>query len=208
MLPVTLDGTYQRILGEINEAHWEFAHRLFQLISVAFRPLSVEELAELLAFDFNAGQIPKFHEDWRTEDPVNTVLSTCSSLLSDVDVDGSRVIQFSHYSVEEFLTSPRLQASDDIISRRFHVSTTPAHTLVARACLGILLHLDEDVVTRDGLKGWPLAEYAAEYWADHVRLEGVLKNVEDGMKQLFDPRKPHLSICIWIYEPDNPWWDD
>jgi hypothetical protein len=91
MLPVTLDETYQRILGEIDEAHWEFAHRLFQFVSVAFRPLSVEELAELLAFDFNdAGQIPKFHEDGRMEDPVNAVLSTCSSLLAIVGVCGPR----------------------------------------------------------------------------------------------------------------------
>jgi hypothetical protein len=29
---------------------------------------------------------------------------------------------------------------------------TPAHTLVAQACLGILLHLDKDVVTGDSLE--------------------------------------------------------
>ena len=206
-MPKTLDETYQRTLREIKEANWESVHRVFQFVSGAFRPLSVEELANLLAFDFNSGQVPKFHEDWRMEDPVNAVLSTCSSLLAIVNVRGSRVIQFSHYSVKEFLTSTRLEASDDIISRRFHISTTPAHTLVARACLGILLCLDEDVVTSDSLKEWPLAEYAAKYWADHAqRLEGVLKNVEDGMKQLFDPRKPHLAVCIWIFDPDVPWW--
>ena len=33
-----------------------------------FPPLSVEELAEFLAFDFKAGQIPTFREDWRLED--------------------------------------------------------------------------------------------------------------------------------------------
>ena len=202
-MPKTLDETYQRTLREIKEANWESVHRVFQFVSEAFRPLSVEELADLLAFDFNLGQVPKFREDWRMKDPVNAVLSTCSSLLAIVDVHGSRIIQFSHYSVKEFLTSTRLEASDDIISRRFHISTSPAHTLVARACLGILLHLDEDVVTNDNLKEWPLAKYAARYWADHAqRLEGVLINVEDGIKQLFDPRKPHIAVCIWIFDPD------
>jgi len=65
-LPETLDGTYERTLREINKEDWEFAHRLLQFVAVAVRPLRVEELAELLAFDFKAGSIPKFHEDWRS----------------------------------------------------------------------------------------------------------------------------------------------
>jgi hypothetical protein len=84
-LPETLDETYERTLQEINKADWEIAHRLFQFVAVAFRPLCVKELAELLAFDFEAGPIPKFHVGWRLEDPVNAVLSTCSSLLAIID---------------------------------------------------------------------------------------------------------------------------
>jgi hypothetical protein len=123
-------------LREINEADWEFAHRLFQFIAAAYRPLLVEELAELLAFDFKAGPIPKFREGWRLEDSVDSVLSTCSSLLAIVDgsfttVNGGffsgKVVQFSHFSVEEFLTSARLAEASDIIPRRYHISTTPAH---------------------------------------------------------------------------------
>ena len=201
-LPETLDETYERTLREINKAEWEIAHRLFQLVAVARRPLLVKELADLLAFDFEVGPIPKFHEEWRLEDPVDAVLSTCSSLLAIVDVKGSRVIQFSHFSVKEFLTSARLAKTNDITPRRFHVSETPAHTLAAQTCLGILLYLDNDVVTSESLGESPLAEYAAEYWADHARSEDVSQNVEDGMKQLFDPSKPHLSVCVWICDPN------
>jgi hypothetical protein len=60
-LSETLDETYERTLREINKANWGFAHRLFQFVAVAVRPLYVEELAELLAYDFKAGPIPKFH---------------------------------------------------------------------------------------------------------------------------------------------------
>jgi hypothetical protein len=80
-LPETLDETYERTLRGINKANWEFAHRIFQFVSVASRPLHVKELADLLAFDFEAGSIPKFYEDWRLEDPADAVLSTCSTLL-------------------------------------------------------------------------------------------------------------------------------
>jgi hypothetical protein len=204
-LPETLDETYERTLRGINKANWKFAHRMFQFVSVASRPLHVKELADLLAFDFEARSIPEFHEVWRLEDPVDAILSTCSTLLAVINDRGSPIVQFSHFSVKEFLTSTRLSETTDIISRRYHVSMTPAHTLVAQACLGILLHLDKDV-TSDSLRDFPLAEYAAKHWVDHARFEDVSRNVEDGMKQLFDPNKPHLAICVWIYDPAVSIW--
>ena len=84
---------------------------MLQCLTVAVRPLLVEELAELLAFDFqasNSGGIPTLKEDWRWDDQEEVVLSTCSSLIAIVRSDGSRVVQFSHFSVKEYLTSPRL----------------------------------------------------------------------------------------------------
>jgi len=171
---------------------------------VASRPLRVEELADFLAFDFKAGVVPIFREDWRLEDPFEAVLSTCSTLLALVNVEGALVIQFSHFSVREFLTSARLAIKCDTISYRYHVSMTPAHTLVAQGCLGILLHLDENV-TSDVLKKLPLVEYAAEHWFDHARFEGVSQNIEEGMKQLFDSSRPHLAVWVWIRDPIFSW---
>src|ERR1700730_10100903 len=52
-LPDTLDGTYERTLREIKEAKWKSARRLLLCVAVASRPLRVEELAEVLAFDFD-----------------------------------------------------------------------------------------------------------------------------------------------------------
>ena len=132
-LPETLEETYERTLRGINKANWEFAHRIFQFVSVASRPLHVEELADLLAFDFEEGSIPKFQEDCRLENPADAILSTCSTLLAIVNDQGSPVVQFSHFSVKEFLTSTRLAEATDIIIRRYHVSMTPAHTQIGRA---------------------------------------------------------------------------
>src|SRR5947208_5915104 len=101
-LPKTLDETYERALQDIDAQNWEYAHRLFQCVSAASRPLRVEELAEFLAFDFSTEPIPTFVADWRSEDPVHAVLSTCPSLLSVVDGTGSSVIQFTHFSVKEY----------------------------------------------------------------------------------------------------------
>jgi ankyrin repeat protein len=132
---------------------------------------------------------------------VHAVLSTCSSLLAVVNVDESPIIQFAHFSVKEYLTSGRLAEAKNTISR-FHVSTIPAHIIVAQACLGVLLHLDENI-TEGGLEDFPLVEYAAEHWANHARVESVASKVQDGMKRLFDPDKSHLSVWVRIYDPEN-----
>jgi ankyrin repeat protein len=205
-LPTTLDATYARTLKEIDEQNWEYAHRLFQCVAAASRPLRAAELAEFLAFNFDAGSTPTFLADWRSEDPENEVLSICSTLLIVVKPpsgSGSPIIQFAHFSVKEYLTSKRLAETKDHISR-FHVSLTRAHTIVAQACLGILLHLDENI-TEDKLKDFPLAEYAAKQWVDHALFENVSSKVQDEMDRLFDPSKIHFSVWAWIYNhPANP----
>ena len=203
-LPETLNKTYERTLREINKADWELAHRLFQSVAVASRPLRVEELAEFLAFDFNAGPTPRFNEGWRMEDPINAVQSICPSFLAVVDIGGSQIIQFSHFSVKEFLTSSRLVEANQEISR-YHVSITPAHTLVAKACLGILLHLDKDI-TKDALQKFPLAPYAALHWADHSRFEEVSQNVDDAIRILLDSNKPHLAVWVSLHNTELPSW--
>ena len=107
-LPGTLDGTYERTLLDIDEQNWEYAHRLFQCITVASRPLRVEELAEFLAFDFDEGENPRFDAVGGPKTPNDAVLSTCSSLIAVVNVGDTTVVQFSHFSVKEFLTSNRI----------------------------------------------------------------------------------------------------
>jgi ankyrin repeat protein len=193
-LPETLDATYERTLEDIHETCWIYAYRIFQCITVASRPLHVEELAEFLAFDFEVGEIPKLVEDWRTEDPEQTLLSTCASLIAVVNVDDSHIVQFSHFSVKEFLMSGRLATRTQTLSR-YHIRMTPAHTIVGQACLGALVHLDEEVSV-DSLKKFPLAKYATDYWVDHTQFE----NVSLDTTILFDPRKPHFLVWTRIYE--------
>ena len=67
-----------------------------QCVTVASRLLQVEELAEIFAFELDAGPIPKLREECRLKDPVEavTILSTCLTLLSLVNVGDSQVVQF------------------------------------------------------------------------------------------------------------------
>ncbi|KAH8984375.1 hypothetical protein EDB86DRAFT_3084585 [Lactarius hatsudake] len=140
-LPETLDETYEQILLSIEKAKRNSAYRLFQCLTVAIRPLRVDELAEVLALRFDPGHPAEYRPDWRPEDSHEAVLSACSSLVTVVDVDGSPVVQFSHFSVKEFLTSERLATARPELSR-YHILPHLAHTLLARASLSVLLQLD------------------------------------------------------------------
>ena len=200
-LPETLDATYERILQEIPKSNQVHAHRLLQCLTVAVRPLRVEELAEVLAVDFDTSEgIPKLNEALRWEDREQAVLSTCSSLIAvikDEDKD-SRVVQFSHFSVKEFLTSDRLATSKMDVSRYHHVPLEPAHTIMAQACLSVLLRLDPRI-DKSSIKDFPLARYAAQHFGDHAEFESVLSYIWDGVDDLLDADKSHFAIWFQIH---------
>ena len=205
-LPETLDETYERILREINKANRDHAHRLLQCLTVAVRPLRVAELAEVLAVDFGTaslGEMSKLNTGWRWEDQQEAVLSTCSSLISViVDEDGAQVVQFSHFSVKEFLTSSRITGSSADVSN-FHILLEPAHTVLARACLVVLLRLGEVVDKDNVLEKFPLARYAAEHWVDHAQFENVSSHIRDEMEHVFDPDKPHFEAWLQVHDIDT-----
>jgi len=196
-LPTTLDETYERILQGIPKQKWQHAHRLFQCMAAAIRPLHAEELGEIFAIEFSPHVAPALMEGWRPESPEDAVLAACSTLISIVDDQDSKVVQFSHFSVKEFLTSYRLQTSNIGNISHFHIPLEPAHTILVRACLTVLLHLDEKV-DKNRLSSLPLASYAAQHWVDHAKFGNVASYIENSMKDLFDPTKPHFRAWIWI----------
>jgi hypothetical protein len=119
----------------------------------------------------------------------------CSSLIAVVDSGRHRVVQFSHFSVKEFLTSDRLAASVADVSY-FHIPPEPAHTVIAKACLGILLQSTMRGAVEDKAKSnSPLAKYAARHWVDHAQFGEVSNIVELGMLRLFDLRNPFRSMA-------------
>ena len=202
-LPDNLDETYERILREVRKPNQRHAHRLLQCLVVAARPLQVEELAEVLAFDFSGEGMPKLNPSWRWEDQEEAVLSTCSSLVTivkDSDSD-SRVVQFSHFSVKEFLTADPLAEPIRDVSR-YHIRLEAAHTILAQACLGVLLRLD-DRIHRDNIKDFPLVRYAAQYWPTHARAENVSSRIKNEMECLFDADKPCFATWLWVYNGDG-----
>jgi ankyrin repeat protein len=179
------------------------AQSVLQCLVVAIRPLRVEELAEVLAVDFDDGEgIPRLKPDWRWEDQELALLSACSSLIAIVEAGNSRVVQFSHFSVKEFLTSSRLGTASGEV-KGYHIDLEPAHTILGQACLGVLLQIQDDVEGHSR-ENHPLARYAAEHWTTHARVGKVSSRLQKGMEYLFDPGKPHFRVWLTLYDIDSP----
>ena len=237
-LPESLDETYERILKEIKKPNRDLAQRVLQCLVVATRPLSVAELGEVLAVDFDSAEgIPKLNPDWRWEDQEEALLIACSSLIAiveigdvntgdsnldagaydvtselsveasdhdsdhDVEAGVSRIVQFSHFSVKEFLTSSRLATAGGEVSN-FHINLGPAHIILAQACLGILLQMQNNVEAHTH-EIHPLARYAAEHWTTHAQSGGVPSRLRRAMEYLFDLDKPYFNAWLTIYDIDT-----
>ena len=199
--PESLDETYERILKEIRKPNRAHARRVLQCLVVAVRPLHVEELAEVLAVDFDDAEgVPRLKPYWRWEEQELALLSACSSLIAIVQTGSSRIVHFSHFSVKEFLTSPRLAIAGGEISN-YYIDLGPAHTILGQACLGVLLQVQDDV---DGhaRKDHPLARYAAKDWTTHAQF-GEVSRLHKGMKYLFDANKPHFKVWLTLYDIDT-----
>ena len=121
------------------------------------------------------------------------VLSTCSSLIAIVNVEGSPVIQFSHFSVKEYLTSTRIVEGHVL---RYYIPLEPAHLFVTQACLTVLLQ----IMTEESIEELPLARYAGQYWADHAEFGDVSSHTEDWIKRLFNPENHHFANWTRIYD--------
>ena len=184
-LPKTLDETYERILQAIPEKKRKDAHGISLWLTVSSRPLRVE-VAEVFAinFDEEMSGIPSFDPSWRYPNAETAVLSACSTLVAIVD--GGRRGKI----VQDYLTSDRIAKAEHV--SRFHIRPKSAHTLLAKACLSVLCHLDYSI-DEAKIKNFPLAEYAAEHWVEHARFEDFYHRISE-MGWIFSLRRTSHTL--------------
>jgi hypothetical protein len=78
----------------------------------------------------------------------------------------------------------------------------PAHAILAEACLGILLQIQDDV---EGCtpEDHPLTRYAAEHWTTHAQSGEVSSRSHKGVQCLFDANKPHFKVWLTLCDLDT-----
>ncbi|KAI1521132.1 hypothetical protein PtrSN001A_012283, partial [Pyrenophora tritici-repentis] len=103
-LPQTLDQTYDRILTAISREDYVYAMRILQWLTFSARPLSVREVAEVVAID--VARESAFDRNEVLVDPLEA-LDICSSLVTITKNEADRrsgpaqqIIALAHYSVQ------------------------------------------------------------------------------------------------------------
>lgn len=135
-LPKDLPTTYRRILRRLHDSEStdpSMGKTVFEIVSAARRPLTLEELREAIS-------IEPGNPTWnsaRMENDVIKLLDCCGSLVI-VDEEFS-VVQFAHSSVKQHLET--IPTGNDI--SEYHINTTAAGVLMGEI---VVTYLNLDVL--------------------------------------------------------------
>ncbi|CAN9300223.1 unnamed protein product [Alternaria alternata] len=205
-LPRTLDQTYDRILTTIGEEYAEYAMRILQWLTFSARPLSVEEVAEVVAID--VARDPAFDRDEVLEDPLEA-LNICSSLVTISTIQAERrpgsaqrTVALAHYSVQEYLMSDRIKQGP---AKQYNMHEAKCHSVMMDGCLKYLLQLQRPL-SKKVVQTSALARYAAEFWSSHLRQTGEdIERLSQLAMGLLSIKNPAYLTWIQLYDPDSPW---
>lgn len=137
-LPQDLEETYNRILVRIqrDEDCFRDAIAVLQWLAAAARPPTLYEVAEAIAISPDCAAID---EDNRLFD-AQELLFICSGLVMLAGDSETGRLRLTHFSVKEYLVSPRIRSSP---ASAFALDEVQAHKYVARICLTYLLTFKE-----------------------------------------------------------------
>lgn len=181
-LPLTLDRTYDRILSAISKEDSEYAIRILRWLTFCARPLSIDEIAEVIAIDI---EHEEFDSDEVLEDPWE-VLNICSSLITvamdkeDEDQSSPKYwVALAHYSVKEYLLSDRILEGE---VAHYGMQGIVCHDAIARGCLAYLAYFSQSqqpslILTEENFQRmYKLADYSAKFWISHAQKTGDQKS--------------------------------
>jgi hypothetical protein len=205
-LPRTLDQTYDRILTAISEEYAEYAMRILQWLTFSARPLSVEEVAEVVAID--VARDPAFDRDEVLVDPLEA-LDICSSLVTITknEEDGrlgptQQIIALAHYSVQEYLVSDRIRQGS---AKQYSMQEAACQSAITRGSLKYLMQLQQPL-EEETLQVFALARYSAEFWSSHLRKTGDEgEQASQLAASLMAREKPAYLTWIRLHDPEQPW---
>jgi hypothetical protein len=196
-LPSTLDETYTQILDKIDEAERSQVYRILQFVCFAERPLRVEELAAIVQLGDHAE--PQFHLEDALFVPEH-ILDMCSGLLVmsvlkptksypwyvDDDTVVFHTVQLSHFTVKEYLISPRPSF--------WHLDEQQSHIVIVQTATTYYIHVASmpdlcSMSPQDMIIKHSLAQYAARYTREHLRFLEPREHPDllESFRTLLDP---------------------
>lgn len=171
---------------------------LFQIILTATRPLTLDEANVALTVALEKGQIgplPALASKIQPRESFkNTVKSLCGPLIS---IYNSKLI--IHKTMRDFLMCQK-QAGN--WQGRFDL--TRSHGKMALICLRYLSCFDEQKSALTFWVNYPLAQYSAQFWIDHVKLAETEEQVQEGVLEFFFVQEQAYRAWVKLYDLVSP----
>ena len=195
--PLAVLGLYENALKDVQK-NAPRAAKMFIWLHSCRRPMGLLELGEVYAF-----YLEQDFEPERRLNEARDLLRFCAPFLKMAESTESRpsassrgeIVEFSHYSMYEFVGSTYL---------RERVGA-PTHAFIAKMCLVYLLHFRIPSSGHSGsikditLQDYPLLEYAAENWSAHYREAGDhdYEQLNSLVKSLLSEKRAYDNWLRW-----------
>ena len=183
-----------------------YAMRILQWLTFSARPLSVTEVAQVVAID--VAREPAFDRNEVLVDPLEA-LDICSSLVTITknEEDGrlgptQQIIALAHYSVREYLVSDRIRQGS---AKQYSMQEAVCQSAITRGSLKYLMQLQQPL-ERETLQVFALARYSAKFWSSHLRKTGdEMEQISQLTMGLLTREEPAYLNWLRLHDPDRPW---
>jgi ankyrin repeat protein len=202
--------------------------KLFQWLTHSLRPLTLRELAEAMSIEIGQARMDFSAVPTDPED----ILRFCGGLVTIAGHDDRETVNFSHFSIKEFLLSPRIL---DTEVAEFYGGSPAIIYDVAATCITYIMMDDfaggqcfETTKLKERGRKYGFLDYAASHWDSHYKevdsasqgeLEDLLWRffVDSDMAGPFESWLQQLYECDYIlvdgyeWHPNHEqahWWKD
>jgi hypothetical protein len=171
-LPKSLDETYVRAFSKIRIEMGEDSitiKKLFQWLTHSLRPLTLRELAEAISIEIGQARMDFSAVPTDPED----ILRFCGGLVTIAGHGNQETVNFSHFSIKEFLISPRIL---DTEVAEFYGGSPEIIYDVAATCITYIMMDDfadgqclEITKLKERGQKYGFLDYAASQWVNHYK---------------------------------------
>ncbi|KAJ7274627.1 ankyrin repeat-containing domain protein [Mycena rebaudengoi] len=163
-LPNDLFGIYNRFLGAVPSNAMVYVEAVFRWIIFAASPITLEELADAVAFDFSDPAQYVYKPDRREGNKIAIPKWLDGLIVIKNNGWQGDSVALAHASVQDYLLSKQFmdKFGGDL-------SVVLSHTFIARTCVQYLLHFADHPLNLETFPDYPLALYAARHWFYHLK---------------------------------------
>ncbi|RFU32974.1 hypothetical protein B7463_g3376, partial [Scytalidium lignicola] len=178
-LPKGLSPIYSRMLLQINSRRRQTSAKILRWVTMALRPLSLQELAAAVSIQSSSTLI-------NAERAILDEITLCGLFLK---VQGQEV-SLVHQSAKDYLMREEVESNP--VLEEFRIKPERAHLELARTCFDCvsqssLQNARLSITDGSQVPGSPLLSYAVFHWPEHVRCCSTLAS------ELFSFDKPFFQ---------------